>query len=179
MLDLIGAARPSIADPFLPNKINEGRVEEIRECIECNMCTSGDYLAYPMRCTQNPTMGEEWRRNWHPERIEKAGSNDTMLVVGAGPAGLEASLALSKRGYDVTLSEASGVLGGRVIKEASLMPLGEWRRVADHRTYLLGQAANVQTYTESKLTVANVLEMGAAHVAIATGAKWRTDFIGL
>ncbi len=113
MLDLIGAARPSIADPFLPNKINEGRVEEIRECIGCNMCTSGDYLAYPMRCTQNPTMGEEWRRNWHPERIEKAGSNDTMLVVGAGPAGLEASLALSKRGYDVTLSEASGVLGGR------------------------------------------------------------------
>jgi len=92
VLDLIGAARPSIADPFLPNKIDQGREDEIRECIGCNMCISGDYLAFPIRCTQNPTMGEEWRRGWHPNRIEKAGSDATVLVVGAGPAGLEASL---------------------------------------------------------------------------------------
>ena len=64
-LDLIGAARPSIADPFLPKKIEEGRIEDIRECIGCNMCVTGDFLAVPMRCTQNPTMGEEWRRGWH------------------------------------------------------------------------------------------------------------------
>ena len=147
VLDLIGAARPSIADPFLPDKIDRGVVDEIRECIGCNMCTSGDYLAYPMRCTQNPTMGEEWRRGWHPNRIEKAGSNDTMLVVGAGPAGLEAALALSNRGYDVTLSEAKKVLGGRVTLEASLAPLSEWRRVEDHRIYMLSQAANVQAYS--------------------------------
>jgi len=179
VLDLIGAARPSIADPFLPSKIDQGRVEEIRECIGCNMCTSGDYLAYPMRCTQNPTMGEEWRRGWHPDRIETAGSDDAYLVVGAGPAGLEASLALSNRGYDVTLSEAADSLGGRVIQESSLKPLGEWRRVADHRIYMLSQAANVQTYTDSALSAADILEMGSTHVAIATGAKWRTDFIGL
>ena len=179
VLDLIGAARPSIADPFLPSKIDQGKVDEIRECIGCNMCTSGDYLAYPMRCTQNPTMGEEWRRGWHPDRIDKAGSNDTMLVVGAGPAGLEATLALSNRGYDVILSEAKEALGGRAIQEASLKPLGEWRRVADHRTYMLSQAANVQTYTDSALTVTDILEMGSTHVAIATGARWRTDFTGL
>ena len=69
VLDMIGAARPSIADPFLPKKIEEGRIDEIRECIGCNICVAGDWLSVPMRCTQNPSMGEEWRRGWHPERI--------------------------------------------------------------------------------------------------------------
>ena len=53
---------PSIADPFLPNKIAEGRIEDIRECIGCNICVSGDLTHTPIRCTQNPTMGEEWRK---------------------------------------------------------------------------------------------------------------------
>jgi len=62
VLDLIGAARPSIADPFLPRKIEEGRFEDIRECIGCNICVTGDFTVTPIRCTQNPSMGEEWRR---------------------------------------------------------------------------------------------------------------------
>ncbi len=68
-MDMIGAARPSIADPFLPKKIEEGRLDDIRECIGCNICVTGDYSMTPIRCTQNPSMGEEWRRGWHPERI--------------------------------------------------------------------------------------------------------------
>ena len=68
ILDFIGAARPSIADPYLPAKIEEGRIEDIRECIGCNICVSGDFTMSPIRCTQNPSMGEEWRRGWHPER---------------------------------------------------------------------------------------------------------------
>ena len=67
ILDFIGAARPSIADPFLPRKIEEGRLEDIRECIGCNICITGDMTMSPSRCTQNPTMGEEWRKGWHPE----------------------------------------------------------------------------------------------------------------
>ena len=62
VLDLVGAARPSIADPFLPRKIDEGREDEIRECIGCNICYTGDQQHVPIRCTQNPTMGEEWSR---------------------------------------------------------------------------------------------------------------------
>ncbi|HEX9447511.1 MAG TPA: NADH:flavin oxidoreductase, partial [Dongiaceae bacterium] len=62
ILDLIGAARPSIADPFIPKKIQEGRIDDIRECIGCNICVSGDFTITPLRCTQNPTMGEEWRK---------------------------------------------------------------------------------------------------------------------
>ena len=89
VLDLIGAARPSIADPFLPAKIRDGRIDEIRECIGCNICVSGDQRSVPMRCTQNPTVGEEWRRGWHPEEITAKRSDDGVLIVGAGPAGLE------------------------------------------------------------------------------------------
>ena len=62
VLDLIGGARPSIADPFLPNKINEGREADIRECIGCNICISSWHDGTWVRCTQNPTAGEEWRR---------------------------------------------------------------------------------------------------------------------
>src|SRR4029078_4324481 len=82
ILDFIGAARPSIADPFLPRKIEEGRMEEIRECIGCNICYPSNTRGPPLRCTQTPTMGEEWRRGWHPERIETKGSEDAVLVVG-------------------------------------------------------------------------------------------------
>ncbi|MDH5356911.1 MAG: NADH:flavin oxidoreductase, partial [Gammaproteobacteria bacterium] len=93
IVDFIGAARPSIADPFLPQKIEQGRPEDIRECIGCNICYTGDSKHVPIRCTQNPTMGEEWRRGWHPEKIDSKGSDSRVLVVGAGPAGLEAALA--------------------------------------------------------------------------------------
>jgi dimethylamine/trimethylamine dehydrogenase len=61
VLDMIGAARPSIADPFLPKKIENGDIDDIRECIGCNVCVTGDYTMTPIRCTQNPTMGEEFR----------------------------------------------------------------------------------------------------------------------
>jgi dimethylamine/trimethylamine dehydrogenase len=67
VLDLIGAARPSIADPFLPRKIDEGRIDDIRECIGCNICVAQDNMVAPIRCTQNPTQGEEWKQGWHPE----------------------------------------------------------------------------------------------------------------
>ncbi len=101
ILDFIGAARPSIADPFLPRKIEEGRMGDIRECIGCNICAAADNTYTPIRCTQNPTMGEEWRRGWHPEYIPARESEDQVLVVGAGPAGLECAVALGKRGYEV------------------------------------------------------------------------------
>ncbi|HYB65011.1 MAG TPA: NAD(P)-binding protein, partial [Steroidobacteraceae bacterium] len=114
VLDLIGAARPSIADPFLPRKIDEGREAEIRECIGCNICISSWHDSVPVRCTQNPTIGEEWRRGWHPERAPEAASAASVLVVGAGPAGLECALWLGRRGYEVSLAEAADDIGGRL-----------------------------------------------------------------
>ncbi|WP_022982337.1 FAD-dependent oxidoreductase [Ideonella sp. B508-1] len=175
VLDMIGAARPSIADPFLPRKVEEGRIEDIRECIGCNICVSGDFTMSPIRCTQNPTMGEEWRRGWHPEKIAPKGSDGKVLVIGAGPAGLEAALALGQRGYEVMLAEAGRELGGRVSLESRLPGLSAWNRVRDYRVFRLKQMANVQICLDSPLSADDVMGFGFEHVAVATGAHWRRD----
>ncbi len=178
IVDFIGAARPSIADPFLPRKIEEGRAEDIRECIGCNICFSGDSLSVPIRCTQNPTMGEEWRRGWHPERIQPKGSDATVLVVGAGPAGLEATRALGQRGYNVMLAEASTELGGRVAQECRLPGLAEWGRVIEHRVQQIQTMPNVDVFLDNHLHAEDALSIGAQHIVVATGSKWRADGYG-
>ena len=178
LLDMIGAARPSIADPFLPRKIEEGRVEDIRECIGCNICVTADSLSTPLRCTQNPTMGEEWRKGWHPETIPPRISDSSILVVGAGPAGLECTRALGQRGYTVTLAEATTETGGRVTSECRLPGLSEWARVRDYRQGQISAMLNVETYLNSNLSAELVLEFGATHVVLATGSSWRSDGVG-
>ncbi len=160
VLDLIGAARPSIADPLLPRKIDEGRADEIRECIGCNICVTGDSLGVPIRCTQNPTMGEEWRRGWHPERIAPAASSNRVLVVGAGPAGLELGRALGQRGYEVAIADANEQFGGRLLHESRLPGLSSWMRVADYRLNQLRQMPKVALYPGNRLTADEVLEFG-------------------
>ena len=175
IVDFIGAARPSIADPFLPQKIQEGRIEDIRECIGCNICYAHNSRGVPIRCTQNPSMGEEWRRDWHPEYIPSKESDSRILVVGAGPAGLEAARALGQRGYDVTLAEATTELGGRVAGECQLPGLSEWRRVIEYRIQQIKRMANIKVYMDSRLTAKDIFSYDFDHIFIATGAHWRRD----
>jgi len=178
ILDFIGAARPSIADPFLPLKIKEERFEDIRECIGCNICVTGDTRFVPIRCTQNPSMGEEWRRGWHPEVIPPSKSEKEILVVGGGPAGLEAARALGQRGYRVILTESGHEFGGRVQRESQLPGLSEWRRVVDWRLTQIEKLPNVFPYLSSSMSAADVLEAGPRDVILATGSTWRRDGIG-
>ena len=184
VMDMIGAARPSIADPFLPKKIEEGRVDEIRECIGCNICVMSDQISVPIRCTQNPTMGEEWRRGWHPERIEPRKSDDGILVVGGGPSGLECAVALGQRGYRVILSESLSELGGRVSRESALPGLSEWGRVRDYRVQMLDRIPDVSVYRGNTLSAEEIIEFSSkdhfdySHVMLATGSYWRNDGIG-
>ena len=178
ILDFIGAARPSIADPFLPKKVEEGRPETIRECIGCNICVWANRYGEPIRCTQNATRGEEWRRDWHPEIVPGRHADENVLVVGAGPAGLEAARVLGERGYTVALAEASTTLGGRVSFESALPTLSEWGRVRDYRVQALSEMTNVEIYRDSHLDAEQILEFGFTHVCIATGSHWRTDGTG-
>jgi len=178
VLDLIGAARPSIADPFLPRKIEEGRFDEIRECIGCNICVSGDFTMSPIRCTQNPAMGEEFRRGWHPERIRPRDSDARIMVVGAGPAGLEAARALGQRGYEVVLADSARELGGRVARESRLPGLHAWSRVVDYRARQLDRMPNVQIFLQSHIDASDAAGHGFDHVVVATGARWRCDGVG-
>jgi dimethylamine/trimethylamine dehydrogenase len=186
-LDLIGCARPSIADPFLPRKIDEGRIEDIRECIGCNICITGDMTMSISRCTQNPTFMEEWRKGWHPEKMQAKGDSDSVLIVGAGPAGLEAARALGVRGYNIVIAEAGTELGGRVARESKLpglaawgrvkdyRGLAAWGRVKDYREYQLSQMPNVDIYFDSPLSADEIFDFGFENVGIATGSTWRRD----
>ena len=178
VMDMIGAARPSIADPFLPNKIKEGRSEDIRECIGCNICVTGDLLFIPIRCTQNPTMGEEWKRDWHPELIAPKKNDQEVMVIGAGPAGLECARALGQRGYEVSLLDARNEVGGRVLRESALPGLNEWRRVIDWRITQIEKMTNVSVYPSSMMTSDDILESGVRNIILATGAAWRRDGVG-
>lgn len=175
IMDMIGAARPSIADPFLPSKIREGRLDDIRECIGCNICVTGDNTISPARCTQNPAMGEEWRKGWHPEIIRPKAAEAHVLVIGAGPAGLEAARALGVRGVQVTLADAAREAGGRVAKECRLPGLSAWGRVRDWRLLQIAKQQNTTLYLESAMTVESCKEVGADHIAVATGSTWRRD----
>jgi dimethylamine/trimethylamine dehydrogenase len=178
LYDIIGAARPSISDPFLPRKIEEGRLDDIRECIGCNMCVSrweiGDS---PLVCTQNATAGEEYRRGWHPEKFSKAANADRdVLVIGAGAAGMECALVLGKRGMRrVHLVESAQEIGGYVGWVSRLPGLGEWARVVNYRKIQLHKLGNVEVLTGLQLNPKAALEYGAEIVIVATGAHWATD----
>ena len=100
------------------------------------------------------------------------------MIIGAGPAGLEAARALGQRGYEVTLLEARKEFGGRVLRESALPGLNEWRRVVDWRLTQIKKWSNVAAYPSSPMTAEEILESGPQNIILATGAAWRRDGIG-
>jgi dimethylamine/trimethylamine dehydrogenase len=175
--DLIGAARPAIADPYLPTKIREGRLDEIRECTGSNVCILREETFNHVGCLQNATAGEEYRRGWHPERIKPAKNPDrAVLVVGAGLAGLECAMVLGRRGFEaVHLVDAEEEVGGKMRWIRRLPTLGDWGRAVDHRVIGLSKLPNVQVVLGRRLSAADVLEYGADLVVVATGSHWCGD----
>ena len=110
--DLVSIVRGQIADPHLANKAKEGRPEDIRPCLSCNqMCWGRRYRDYWISCLVNPSTGREFE--WGGDRFEKTAFPQKVLVVGGGPAGLEAARVAAEQGHKVTLTEASDRLGGQ------------------------------------------------------------------
>ena len=125
-------------------------------------------------------MGEEHRHGWHPERVPRISmpGRERILVVGAGPAGLEAARTLGERGCEVLLAEETREVGGRVVRESRLPGLSEWIRVRDWRVGQIDKLPEVEVFRESRMTLDDVLEVGADRVFVATGSHWTTDGVG-
>jgi NADH:flavin oxidoreductases, Old Yellow Enzyme family len=174
--DIIGCARPSIADPWLPRKIDEGRLDDIAECIGCNQCIARFEYGVQIVCTQNPTALEEYRRGWHPEVFAPRSADELVMVVGAGPAGLECARVLARRGYRVHLVEAEAQLGGHLRHVAELPGLAEWARVISLRETQLARMVDVEIIRGAGVVEAeHLLDYGAAKIVLATGAAWVGD----
>ena len=168
-VDMIGMARCSLADPNMPNKAKAGEFDTIRPCIRCMQgCTPSTYMQTPMNCCVNPEMHNEYIYTYEP--IEKA---KKVLIVGGGPAGLQAAIAAGRRGHDVTLWEKSDDLGGQFI--AAAYPPGK----GDYITYVCALKAEVkklgikvEMFKEG--TADDIRAFGADKVIIATGAEPKT-----
>ncbi|OMH36255.1 FAD-dependent oxidoreductase [Motiliproteus sp. MSK22-1] len=132
--DLVSIVRGQIADPHLVNKAREGRSEDIRGCLSCNqMCWGRRSRDYWISCLINPSAGREFE--WGGDRFIPTDKVRNILVVGAGPAGLECARVAAERGHQVTLCEASGELGGQFRlagkqpRRAQILELMEWYAV--------------------------------------------------
>lgn len=120
-VSLIGMSRAFIADPEIPDKIRSGRFQEIRPCIACNQgCLDRVFMIEPVTCALNPEAGME------SERVIGPPGKGSVAVVGAGPAGMEASRVLSLRGFDVTLFEQNSEPGGLLRLAAKIPGRGEF-----------------------------------------------------
>lgn len=110
--DFVAIGRGQIADPQWGLKAREGRDDEIRKCLGCMYCFNCLGRLHPIECTVNPIVGREVKFN--EDTLKRNGEGKTVVVVGGGPAGMQAALVCAKRGYQVTLLERSRRLGGTV-----------------------------------------------------------------
>lgn len=164
--DLVCMARALIADPYLPQKVMEGRPEDIRPCQRCYNCQGGMFVTRNMRCAVDPVIGNELRGQipvplTRPRKV---------LIAGGGPAGMVAAVTAAKRGHDVTLCEASDSLGG-AIRYAKHVPFK--RYLDDYLHYLIRQVgrAGVQVRLGTRVTP-DLAEALAPDVLIAAvGAR--------
>ena len=165
-MDLVGMVRELIADPHLPNKAREGRVDDIRMCIACvQSCVGRQNLALPITCIYNPVTGHE--KEWAD--LGSASVQKKVVVVGGGPAGMEAARVAAERGHQVVLFESSDRLGGEV-KLVMLSPMRE--SFEEIIKFFEGQLPKlkVDVRLNTEATIENVLGEGADAVIVATGA---------
>jgi 2,4-dienoyl-CoA reductase (NADPH2) len=113
-IDFWEACRPMIADPALPLKAAEGKVDEIIPCIACNLCFSRLYYHQPIMCTVRPSLGHEREEAWGYYGFPRADRTKRIGVVGGGPAGLQAAAVAAQKGHEVILWEQNDEVGGNI-----------------------------------------------------------------
>ncbi|MDG3085556.1 NAD(P)/FAD-dependent oxidoreductase [Vibrio hannami] len=165
LTDVVGMARALLSDPEWPNKVRQGRVEEIRPCIRCMECFDRVLKGKYMGCSVNAKVGQERSLPVMPAIAQK-----DVLVIGAGPAGMEAARIAAQRGHRVTIADKAQKLGGRLNEAAA----------PDYK-YLVGKFKDWQANAMSKMDIeikigididaAYVEQHNPDTVVLATGAK--------
>lgn len=161
--DFVAFGRKLIADPELPNKLAQGRTDDVRPCIYNYRCIGNIALRVPMNCVVNAQSGRE-----HDLALEPAGTPRNVLVAGGGPAGMEAARLLAERGHHVTLREAGPRLGGTLCLAALVDPLVDrwlgWQiRQLERTNVVIELGARVDPLA---------VEASFDDVVIATGGRW-------
>ncbi len=170
-VDVVGLTRAGIADPELPNKAREGRFDDIRFCVGAGQgCLVRNASAQPLTCTQNPAVGME--RDWGIGTIKPAVVKKHVVVIGGGPAGMEAAIVASQRGHKVTLLEKAPVLGGQVNFIVRVARHAEFADVIVWRQNQL-QKRGVEVRLGTTATPALIQELKPDVVILATGSQQR------
>ncbi len=172
-LDMVGMTRAHIADPHIVNKIREGREDDIRPCVGATYCLDRIYQGTPALCIHNPSTGREKEL---PHNIEPSKDTRRVVIVGAGPAGLEAARVAGERGHKVTVFEAADRPGGQVRltaqspRKAEMIGIIDWRM---DQCSGLDVEFKFNTFAEEK----DIAALDPEVVIIATGGLPRTDVL--
>ena len=164
-LDMVGMTRAHIADPHIVRKIIEGREEDIRPCVGATYCLDRIYQAGEALCIHNAATGRE---STMPHVISPAPIRKKIVIIGAGPGGLEAARVASERGHDVTVLEAADDAGGQVQLTAKsprrreMMSIIDWRMRQCEKN---GVVFQFNTYAERD----DVMALSPEVVIVATG----------
>lgn len=165
--DMVGMTRAHLCDPAIVRKISSGRSAEIRPCVGANTCIAKRYAGRPVRCMHNPELAMQGRV------IGKADEKKQVVVVGAGPAGLEAARFTAERGHQVTLLEQSSVVGGQLNAWVQAKSRRELKRMVDWRLSELARLG-VDIKTDAVVDTDYLYQSTADEIIIATGAIEKT-----
>jgi 2,4-dienoyl-CoA reductase (NADPH2) len=164
--DMVNLARILIADPFWPTKAAEDRVQEIRPCVACNQgCTDSIFSGRPVYCIANARAGYEGERN-----IAKTKSQKKIMVIGAGPAGLEAAVSAAAAGHAVELYEKSNRTGGQLWIAGTPPHKHEVWKLISYYDALLTKY-DIDVFLEHEVTADFIKEKKPDHVIVAEGAE--------
>ncbi|MGI6154131.1 MAG: FAD-dependent oxidoreductase [Christensenellaceae bacterium] len=166
--DFISLGRAHLSDPYWAHKSKTGREAHIRQCLSCQHCFKQVMMGKPLQCTLNPVLGREYAFN--EDILKKDGDSRTVAIVGGGPAGMQASITLAKRGFKPVLFEKTDSLGGTL--RLAALPSGKGRIGNFIETLKADmEEAGVEVRLNMPGTVENVQSLQPYGVMVATGGK--------